>query len=116
MLTYYITGSNHFVVRTKQTTSGSFSLHLQDMYTFKNTTGSLTGVTYDPYESLLYFTASISGAKEGDQFRVEIKNNVDSIYQGSLTAFNALSSSKSNYETQITSYESYQSTNEYIIL
>ena len=61
MLTYILSGSNTFTLRTKPTgSSNNFTMSLQDMTTLENSTASLSNVTFDGYESILAFTASIN--------------------------------------------------------
>jgi len=116
MQTYYIDTNNIYTIRTVQTTANALTMSLQDMLLLQNQTASLSGVTYDSYESLLAFTASIANPKEGSQYRAEILNGDTVVWNGTLQVFGAPSASKAEYETQIDQYKSYESTNEYILL
>jgi hypothetical protein len=127
MLAYYISGSNSFTIRTQPNVdcvsiapSGSqaLTLHLQNMYTLVNTSGSIS-YTYQPYESTLNFTASISSASVGDEYRAYITNGDAPIWHGSINVFTSQSIDKVNYKNQIpleNLYVSNISDNEYIIL
>lgn len=118
MQAYYVSQSNNYSIRTEPISSGVLTLGLQNMYTLENTTASLTGVTYDDYESLLSFTASIDSASVGAEYRAtildsgsrEVWHGTFQIYSGSLPVV------KSNYENQNQQYISHESTNRYIIM
>jgi hypothetical protein len=96
------------------------------MYTLENTTMSLSGITYNGYESMLGFTASVSGAIVGAEYRLTLYNsgaanivtNVDgdAIWHGSLQAYTSQSEDKSVYENQIPPVISHASENRYIIM
>jgi hypothetical protein len=119
MQTYYISGSNVFTLRTKPTGSQSLTLHLQDMLTLKNTSSSISPYTFDPYQSTLSFSASINGAKTGDEYRAYISDSTCSIWHGSIQVYASQSIDKPNYTNQIPLeyvYKSHLSDNEYIIL
>jgi hypothetical protein len=81
-----------------------------------NTTASLSGVTYNTYESMLSFTASISGAIVGEEYRAFITDNSGSIFNGSVQVFTSQSISKPEYKTQNDGFISNPSTNEYVII
>ncbi len=118
MLAYYISGSNLFKFRTEPTGSSNLTLHLQNMYTLVNTSSSLT-YTFDSYEGLLQFTASITSASVGDEYRAHISDGTGSIWHGSLQVYTSQSIDKPNYINQIPADEQYISNvtdNEYIIL
>jgi hypothetical protein len=126
MLAYYISGSNAFTIRVGQVTpiSGSYnfgSMQLQNMMTLENSTASLTGVTYNAYESMLSFTASISDTVVGAQYRAQLGDagDINSLWNGSFSVFTSQSIDKPNYTNQIPLedvFKSRLSTNEYIIL
>lgn len=117
MLTYFISGSNGYTIRTQPTASNSFTMSLQDMTTQDNFTASLASSSYDGYESLFSFTASISGAIEGSEYRATLKNNNTEIWHGSIQVFQSQSVDKPEYVNQNDDYTSYTgSSNEYIIL
>jgi hypothetical protein len=81
-----------------------------------NTTASLSGVTYNTYESMLSFTASISGAIVGEEYRAFITDNSGSIFNGSVQVFTSQSIDKPVYKTQNDGFISNPSTNEYVII
>lgn len=117
MLTYFISGSNGYTIRTEPTASNGFTMSLQDMTTQYNFTASLVSTSFDGYESLLSFTASISGAIEGSEYRATITNNDSEIWHGSIQVFQSQSVEKPVYVNQNDDYTSYTgSSNEYIIL
>jgi hypothetical protein len=119
MLAYYISGSNNYSIRTQPTGSSVLTLQLQDMYTLKNYSSSLGSYTYNPYESILNFTASISSAIIGEQYRAYINSGTSSIWYGSFSVFASQSIDKPNYTNQLGVEEVYVSNeteNQYIIL
>jgi hypothetical protein len=116
MLSYYISQSNDFTIRTAPTASSAYTMSLQDMYQLNNLTASLSGITYEAYESMLAFTASISGAIVGGEYRATIKNGTTDIWNGSIQVYGSQSVDKSVYENQNTQYLSHQSENRYIIM
>jgi hypothetical protein len=118
MQTYHISQSNSYTFRTEPTASNSFTMSLQDMTTQNNTTASLSGLTYDGYESILAFTASISGAIIGAEYRAVIYNGATDIWHGSIQVYksSSLSIPKSDYENQNTQYISNTSENKFVIL
>jgi len=119
MLAYYISGSNTFTIRTAPTGSTTLTLHLQDMMTLRNQSSSISPYTYNTWESMLSFTASIQSASIGAEYRAYISDGTSSIWNGSINVFTSQSIDKANYENQIPLedvYKSRLSTNEYIIL
>lgn len=118
MLSYYLDNTNSYTIRTENTSSNQFIMSLQDMITQTNTTASLVGESFTSYENLLAFTASISGAYTGQEFRVKILNSGSSepLWNGSLQVYQSQSVDKAVYKTQNTQYISNESTNEYIIM
>jgi hypothetical protein len=88
------------------------------MTTQNNTTASLSGLSYDGYESILAFTASISGAIIGAEYRAVIYNGATDIWHGSIQVYksSSLSIPKSDYENQNTQYISNTSENKFVIL
>ena len=115
MLSYFISQSNQYSIRTDDTASNQFTMSLQNMITQNNTTASLTSVVFTPYENLLAFTASISGAITAGQYRVKILNSGSSlpIYHGSLQVYSSESTDRSVYENKNTQYISNVSANTY---
>jgi hypothetical protein len=77
---------------------------------------SLSGITYNGYESLLGFTGSISGAYEGAEYRATLYTDTSSIWHGSIQVFKSSSAEKYEYENQIPPVTSHASENRYIIL
>jgi hypothetical protein len=119
MLAYFISSSNQYSIRTEVTSSNQWTMSLQDMTLLTNTTASLSGITYDGYESILAFTASISPAIVGSEYRVSIINSGSGeIWHGSLQAYESQSNDKTIYVNQIPleGRISHASTNQYIIL
>jgi hypothetical protein len=117
MQTYYLSGSNGFTIRTQPLGSGSLILSLQDMTTLQNETASLSSVSYNTYESLLSFTASISSATTGSEYRATlIESGSGEKWHGSFQVFRPQSVDKANYTNQNNGYISNVSENKYIIL
>ena len=118
MLAYYISGSNIFTIRTAPTGSQSRTLHLQDMMTLRNSSSSISPYSYNAYESMLSFTASLN-AYVGDEYRAYISDGTSSIWHGSIQVYTSQSIDKPNYTNQIPLehvYKSNLTNNEYIIL
>ena len=115
MLSYYISGSNAFTIRTKPTGSSNLTLHLQDMYLLTNQSQSLSYI-YDVYQSMLSFTASIASASVGSEYRAYISDSTCSIWHGSIQVYASQSIDKPNYTNQNDQYISNVTENEYIIL
>lgn len=117
---YHISQSNSYTIRTAPTASSEFTMSLQDMTTQYTFTASLSGITYNGYESMLGFTASISGAIVGEEWRATLYNSgsTDPIWHGSFQAYASASLSipKSSYENQNKQYISHESENRYVIL
>jgi hypothetical protein len=125
MLTYFISSSNDYTIRTDANTSTNVILNLQNMITQENFTASLTGVSVESYESILSFTASISGARVGDEYRATIvlSGSNEPIWNGAIQAFVSQSENKPEYVNQIPlpengidPYKSNVTTNSFIIL
>jgi hypothetical protein len=119
MLAYFISGSNNYSFRIAPTGSSTLTLNLQNMLTLVNTTSSITPYTYDAYEGILNWTASINGAQTGDQYRAFITDTTSSIWHGSFSVFASQSIDKPDYENQLGVEERYISNltdNEYIIM
>ena len=78
MLSYYISQSNEFVVRTRNTGSNDvFTLKLQDMLTYQTSSYALSGsYSFNPYENILTYSQSLEGNVEtGQEFFVEISGS-----------------------------------------
>ena len=126
MLAYYISQSNEYTFRTQPTGSNQFTMSLQDMYTLQNLTMSMASMSYNPYESFIGFTGSISGAYEAAEYRATLYNQGagnnqgnatgNAIWQGSIQVYASQSIDKSVYENQIPPITSHASENRYIIL
>ena len=124
MLTYYTSGSNYWTLRTSPiaSTTDFIKLELQDMFLLSNQSQSISPLdySYDSYESLLSFSASISGAIVGGEYRATISSGSAELWHGSVQVYgtgSSVSSSKADYENQNTQqYTSHISENEYIIL
>jgi len=120
MLTYIVSGSNNWTLRTKTTQpTNQFTMSLQNMTTQINTTASLSGVSYNQYESLLSFTASIESASIAAEYRASISDGYNDIWFGSVQMYHSMSLQgidKSDYVTQNDQYKSNVSDNTYIIM
>ena len=121
MLSYYISQSNEFVVRTENTGSGStnISLHLDDMLTHQTSSYDLSGsYTFNPYENILTFSQSLEGSTyTGQEFLVTLVDEVSgSIFRDSMQVYASQSIDKTQYTTQNDGYVSYETDNEYIVL
>lgn len=121
MLTYYISQSNGFVVRTENTGSSNLTLNLENLYTHATSSYLLTGSegSYDfrDYENILEFTASLEGdVEQGQQYRATITDTTSSIWRGSIEVFASQSVDKSQYKTQRDGYTSSPTNNDYIVL
>jgi len=119
MLTYFISGSNGFTIRTSQTPTTAFTMSLQDMLTQVNSTATITSASYNACESMASFTASISGAYVGQEFRATLTNGTTDLWNGSIQIFGSQSVSKPEYINQIplnSGSISADSSNEYIIM
>ena len=118
MLAYFISQSNGFTFRTEPTASSEFTMSLQDMYTLQNLTSSMTNIYYEPYESYIQFTSSISTAIVGGEYRAQLFNaGLDyPIWHGTIQVYASESTDKAAYENQNTQYYSHTSENRYVIL
>jgi len=116
MLTYYLSGSNGYTIRTAVTSSNDFTMSLQDMTTQVNSTASLSNISYSGYESKLSFTASLASTLTGEEYRATLINGNTEIWHGSLQVFRPQSVDKANYTNQNDGYISNVSSNEYIIM
>lgn len=119
MLAYYISGSNNYTIRTQATGSSELTLHLQDMFTLVNQSSSISPYTYDGYESILYFTASINSPLIGEQYRAYISDGTSSIWHGTVQVYASQSIDKPSYINQLPVEDVYISNvtdNEYIIM
>ena len=113
---YYLTGSNLFTIRTQDMNSGpTLTLRLENMYTLVNTTSSISTYTFDNYENLLQFTASISGALVGGEYRARITSGSVDIWNGSIQVYQS-ESLNTTYTNQNNQYVSHVTDNEFIIM
>jgi hypothetical protein len=91
-------------------------MSLTDMMGLNTYTASMSGVEFTPYENILAFTASISGAIVAGEYRAEITSPPSgTIWHGSVQVFASQSVDKSVYENKNTQYISHTSENKYII-
>ena len=118
MLAYFISQSNQYCFRTQPTASSNFTLALQNMTTQNNTTGSVSGLTYTPYESFVSFSLNISGTAVGEEYRAELLNSgsIEPIWNGTIQVYASQSVVKSVYENKNTQYISNVTENKYIIM
>jgi hypothetical protein len=118
MITYYLDNTNSYTIRTENTASNEFTMSLQDMITQQNVTASLSNISFTSYENILAFTASISGAYTGQEFRATLINSGSQspIWHGSIQIYASQSIDKPAYKTQNTQFISHDSGNEFIIL
>jgi WD40 repeat protein len=117
MLSYFISQSNDYTIRTEDTASNEFTMSLTDMMGLNTYTASLSGIEFTPYENILAFTASISGAIVAGEYRALITNlyNDEPIWHGSIQVYASQSVDKTVYENKNTQYISHTSENKYII-
>jgi hypothetical protein len=118
MLSYYISGSNQFTIRTENITSRLLTLHLDNLYTNVTSSYDLSGSSeYTAYENILVFSQSLEGVVEvGDEFLLHILDSGSKVWDGSLQVYKQQEIVKSDYDTQNDGYISNVSTNDYIIL
>jgi len=123
MLTFISGSTNSYTIRiSPPTTTEQFTMSLQDMTTQVNSTASLTGITYNGYESLLGFTASIPNTNVAQEFRATLENGGYELWHGSIQVFTSQSNEpiyKPVYSNQIPldgNEVSHVSTNQYVIL
>ena len=117
MQNYFQTGSNLVTIRVKDNVANSYTMSYQDMYLLTETTQSFNDFTYNSDESLLAFTASISGAMYGSEYRATLQDDSGSvIWNGTFNTFATSSTEKATYQTQLTDYKSNVTDNSYIVL
>lgn len=118
MLSYYLDNTNSYTIRTQDSASNEWTMSLQDMITQTNITASLTSASFTAYENIFAFTASISGAYTGQEFRAELysSGSESPIWYGTFQIYQSQSVDKAVYKTQNTQYISHESTNEFIIM
>jgi len=116
MLSYFISQSNDYTIRTQYTGSNALTMSLTDMMGLNTYTASMSGVEWTSYENILAFTASISGAVVAGEYRAEIFSPPSgTIWHGSVQVYASQSVDKSVYENKNTQYISHTSENKYII-
>jgi hypothetical protein len=92
------------------------------MTTLVNSTASMTGITYDAYESMLSFTASIDTPLVGAEYRAFLINKVSGstssteVWHGTWQVYASQSIDKAVYENKNQQYISHVSENRYIIM
>jgi len=125
MLSYYISQSNEFVVRTQDTASLNVSgsedmtLVLQDMMTYSSSYYNLSGsYTFNPYENILTFSQSLEGSvRDAQEFRVHLSGSVSgSVYSGTMQVYASQSIDKVVYTTQNEEFISNTTDNDYIVI
>ncbi len=125
MLSYYISQSNEFTVRTQDTASLNVSgsedmtLVLQDMMTYSSSYYDLSGsYTFNPYENILTFSQSLEGSvRDAQEFRVHLSGSVSgSVYSGTMQVFASQSIDKVVYLTQNEEFISNTTDNDYIVI
>jgi hypothetical protein len=128
MLSYYISQSNQFTVRTQDTASlvvsGSdiaedMTLVLQDMMTYSSSYYDLSGsYTFNPYENILTFSQSLEGSvRDAQEFRVHLSGSVSgSVYSGTMQVYASQSIDKVVYLTQNEEFISNTTDNDYIVI
>ncbi len=125
MLSYYISQSNEFVVRTQDTASLNVSgsedmtLVLEDMMTYSSSYYNLSGsYTFNPYENILTFSQSLEGSvRDAQEFRVHLSGSVSgSVYSGTMQVFASQSIDKVVYLTQNEEFISNTTDNDYIVI
>jgi hypothetical protein len=120
MLSYYISQSNEFVVRTEATGSGStITLDLYDMLQLTTSSYDLSGsYSFNPYENILTFSQSLEGSTRiAQEYLATITDSVSgSIWRGSIQVYGDQTIDKTVYTTQNDGYVSYETDNEYIVL
>ena len=128
MLSYYISQSNEFVVRTQDTASvvisGSditedMTLVLQDMMTYSSSYYPLSGsYTFNPYENVFTFSQSLEGhVRDAQEFIVHLSGSVSgSVYSGTMQVYASQSIDKVVYTTQNEEFISNTTDNDYIVI
>mgnify|MGYP003120614936 FL=1 len=128
MLSYYISQSNEFVVRTQDTASLAVSgsdiaedmtLVLEDMMTYSQSFYPLSGsYTFNPYECVFTFSQSLEGSvRDAQEFRVHLSGSVSgSIYSGTMQVYASQSIDKVVYLTQNEEFISNTTDNDYIVI
>lgn len=118
MLGYHISQSNNYTIRTELASANHLTMSLQDMTRLTNTTASLSGVTYEDWESMMSFTASISNAIVGEEYRATLYSGSTEIWHGTFQVFasQSLAIPKSDYENQNKQYISHEGENKYVIM
>jgi hypothetical protein len=132
MLSYYISQSNEFVIRTQDTASccpadysGSedLTMILEDMMTYSQSYYPLPTSSYswNPFENILTFSQSLEGSVEtAQEFFVTISGSVSgSIYNGSMQVYASQSAEptdKTVYTTQNEEFISNVTDNNYIVI
>ena len=128
MLSYYISQSNEFTVRTQDTASlvvsGSdiaedMTLVLEDMMTYSQSFYPLSGsYTFNPYENVFTFSQSLEGnVRDAQEFRVHLSGSVSgSVYSGTMQVYASQSIDKVVYLTQNEEFISNTTDNDYIVI
>ncbi len=115
MLSYFISQSNNWTIRTENV-GNQYTMSLTDMMGLNTFTASMSDVEWTPYENILAFTASISGAIVAGEYRATIESPPSgAIWNGSVQVYASQSLDKAVYENKNTQYISHTSENKYII-
>lgn len=116
MLSYFISASNEFVVRTENTASSDLTLNVENLFTNTTSSHDLSGsYTFQAYENILTFSQSLD-VEPGQQYRITVTDDSGSIYRGAMEVFSSQSIDKTTYTTQRDGYVSNVSDNDYIVL
>jgi hypothetical protein len=93
------------------------------MYSYENYSASLSQdagqFSYDEYNSILTFTASVPTEVAGTQYRADILSDNNLVWNGTIEVFTSQSLNKASYTNQIPledMYVSKDSNNQFIIL
>ena len=121
MIGYYISASNINTIRIDQACTNAAGLmwETENLYTFQKATSSLGNYSYNKYQSLLTFTASLTNPLVGDEYRARIYDSSSVYWHGSVQVFTSQSVDKSEPNNQIPLediYISHETENQYIIL
>lgn len=121
MLAYYISQSNAYTFRVAPATTNEFTMSLEDLTTLRTFDATLTDISYSAYESILSFTASISGAIVGEEYTAVVTNTTTdtspvNVWNGSVQVYTSQSIEKYDYQTQNNEFVSNVSENRYIIM
>lgn len=123
MLSYFISQSNYFSIRTETMNSSSLNLtaSLENMYSYVTQSVAIsasTFISYNQYESILSFSLDLGSSITADEYYISILNGSSvsaSVYSGTIQVYEPQIVSKSEYLNQNQQYKSHNTSNEYII-